>query len=103
MLLWWKAWDPEGAPGDACVRDPDGTPLALDPESAAGRALIEDAMAHMLGPDGLDADGLKIDFTARTPSGTRSAARRAVLGLRPAARAAGGRLPGGEDGPSRTR
>jgi hypothetical protein len=70
VLLWWKAWDPEGAPDDACVRDPDGTPLALDPESPRGRAIIEDAMAYMLGPDGLDADGLKIDFTARTPSGT---------------------------------
>jgi hypothetical protein len=28
----------------------------------------------MLGPDGLDADGLKIDFTARTPSGRALAA-----------------------------
>jgi hypothetical protein len=69
VLLWWKAWDPEGAPAEACVRDRDGTPLALDPESPAGRALIEDTMAFMLGEDGLDADGLKIDFTGRTPSG----------------------------------
>ena len=29
----------------------------------------------MLGPDGLDADGLKIDFTARTPSGRALAHR----------------------------
>jgi hypothetical protein len=70
VLLWWKAWDPEGAPAEACVRAPDGTPLAIDPESPAGRAVIEDAMAYMLGPDGLNADGLKIDFTGRTPSGT---------------------------------
>jgi hypothetical protein len=70
VLLWWKAWDPEGAPAGACVRDPGGAPLALDPESAEGRSLIEDAVTFMLGPSGLDADGLKIDFTARTPSGT---------------------------------
>ena len=70
VLLWWKAWDPEGAPDEACVRDPDGRPLALDPESPAGRAVIEDAMTYMLGPDGLNADGLKIDFTGRTPTGT---------------------------------
>jgi hypothetical protein len=69
VLLWWKAWDPEGAPASACVRDRDGTPLAIDPESPGGRAVIEDAMAFMLGPEGLDADGLKIDFTGRTPSG----------------------------------
>jgi hypothetical protein len=69
VLLWWKAWDPEGAPAEACVRDPSGTPLGIDPESPEGRAVIEDAMTHMLGPDGLNADGLKIDFTGRTPSG----------------------------------
>ncbi len=69
VLLWWKAWDPEGAPADACVRDPEGTPLAIDPESPKGRALIEDAMARMLGTDGLNADGLKVDFTGRTPTG----------------------------------
>jgi hypothetical protein len=69
VLLWWKAWDPEGAPADACVRDPDGRPLAIDPESPRGRAVVEDAVTYMLGTDGLDADGLKIDFTGRTPSG----------------------------------
>ncbi|MDN3352067.1 hypothetical protein [Actinomadura sp. DC4] len=67
VLLWWKAWDPEGAPAEACVRDPEGRPLAIDPESSAGREVIEDAMAFMLGD--LDADGLKIDFSGRTPSG----------------------------------
>ncbi|MFI6262510.1 hypothetical protein [Micromonospora sp. NPDC051006] len=70
VLLWWKAWDPEGAPDDACVRDPDGVPVALDPESPLGRSIIQDAVRHMLDPDGLNADGLKIDFTGRTPSGT---------------------------------
>ncbi|MEU4565229.1 hypothetical protein [Micromonospora sp. NPDC023956] len=69
VLLWWKAWDPEGVPAEACVRDPEGTPLAIDPESPAGRAAIEEAVTRMLAPDGLDADGLKIDFIGRTPSG----------------------------------
>jgi hypothetical protein len=69
VLLWWKAWDVEGAPPDACVRAPDGTPVALDPQADACRELIEDVMAYLLGPDGLDADGLKVDFIARTPSG----------------------------------
>ncbi|WP_158890934.1 hypothetical protein [Amycolatopsis anabasis] len=69
ILLWWKAWDPEGAPPEACVRLPDGTPVALDPESPRGRELIEEAVGFLLGPGGLDADGLKVDFLARTPSG----------------------------------
>jgi hypothetical protein len=69
VLLWWKAWDPEGAPDAACVRDRDGTPIAIDPESPEGRSVVEDAMAFMLGDGGLGADGLKIDFTGRTPSG----------------------------------
>jgi hypothetical protein len=30
---------------------------------------MRETMHTILGPDGLDADGLKIDFTARTPSG----------------------------------
>jgi hypothetical protein len=68
VLLWWKAWDSEGAPSQACVRLPDGTPVALDPEHPLGAATVVDAVEHMLGT--LGADGLKVDFLARTPSGT---------------------------------
>jgi hypothetical protein len=70
VLLWWKAWDPEGAPPEACVRMPDGTPVAIDPDSTAGAELVRAAVTRMLAADGLDADGLKIDFTAAGPSGT---------------------------------
>jgi hypothetical protein len=69
VLLWWKAWDPEGAPESACVRDARGRPVALDPDHPDAAALITDAVEYMLGRDGLAADGLKVDFTARTPSG----------------------------------
>jgi hypothetical protein len=76
VLLWWKAWDPGGAPAEACVTLPDGTPVALDPEHPLGRRIVVDAVTHMLGD--LDADGLKVDFLAKTPSGTalRHAGRR---------------------------
>jgi hypothetical protein len=70
VLLWWKAWDPEGLPHELCIRSPDGTPLALDPTNPAARDALSAAIANMLAPEGLDADGLKIDFTARTPSGS---------------------------------
>jgi hypothetical protein len=67
--LWWKAWDPEGLAPELCIRNPRGEPVAFDPTNPAARELLRESVAHMLAPDGLDADGLKIDFTARTPSG----------------------------------
>jgi hypothetical protein len=69
VLLWWKAWDPEGLAPELCVRNRDGAPVALDPENPAARDELRAVVHRMLAPDGLDADGLKIDFTARTPSG----------------------------------
>lgn len=69
VLLWWKAWDPDGAPAETCIRGPGGTPVALDPDSADGAALVTRAVTGMLSADGLDADGLKVDFTGASPSG----------------------------------
>jgi hypothetical protein len=69
VLLWWKAWDPEGLPAELCIRNPDGAPVALDPTNPAAREELPRIVARMLAPDGLDADGLKVDFTGRTPSG----------------------------------
>jgi hypothetical protein len=69
VLLWWKAWDPEGVPAELCIRDPDGTPVGLDPTNPATCELLRAMVARMLAPEGLDGDGLKIDFTARTPTG----------------------------------
>jgi hypothetical protein len=68
-LLWYKAWDPEGLAAELCVRNVGGAPLGIDPSNPAARAELASIVVGMLGPDGLDADGLKIDFTARTPSG----------------------------------
>jgi hypothetical protein len=69
VLLWWKAWDPEGLDAELCVRNPDGIPVALDAGNCAARAEVARVVRSMLSPEGLDADGLKVDFTARTPSG----------------------------------
>jgi hypothetical protein len=69
VLLWWKAWDPEGLAPELCIRDPDGVPVAVDPTNRAAREELGRQLRELLGPDGLDADGLKVDFTARTPSG----------------------------------
>jgi hypothetical protein len=69
VLLWYKAWDPEGLPDEWCVRSAAGIPIAIDPTHPAAEAVIRRSIRRMLGPNELDADGLKIDFTARTPSG----------------------------------
>jgi hypothetical protein len=70
VLLWWKAWDPEGLPPELCIRNADDVPVAVDPTNPATREALRQIVARMLARDGLDADGLKIDFTARTPSGS---------------------------------
>lgn len=69
VLLWWKAWDPEGLPAEECVLDTRGRAVAVDPESRAYRARLRRIVAHLLGPGGLDADGFKVDFTQRAPVG----------------------------------
>jgi len=69
ILLWWKAWDPEGLPPELCVRNAAGTPVAFDPSNPDACAALRAQVHAMLAPDGLDADGFKVDFTARTPSG----------------------------------
>jgi hypothetical protein len=51
------------------VRNPDGEAVAFDPSNPAAREELRRVVHRMLAPDGLDGDGLKIDFTARTPSG----------------------------------
>jgi hypothetical protein len=81
VLLWWKAWDPEGLPERWCVRSEAGTPLGLDPTNPEARDAVRAAVRTMLAPDELDADGLKIDFTARTPSGVATRHHGATWGI----------------------
>ncbi|WP_051425494.1 hypothetical protein [Jiangella gansuensis] len=69
VLLWWKAWDPQGLPVEECVTDPAGHPVAVDVANPAYRERLAGIVAQLIGPDGLDADGFKIDFTQRAPSG----------------------------------
>jgi hypothetical protein len=69
VLLWVKAWDPEGLPDEACILTASGARLAVDPESTAGEAALRTATRRILDPADMDADGIKLDFTARTPTG----------------------------------
>jgi len=69
VLLWWKAWDPEGLSTDLCVRNAAGMPVAADPSNPGYEAALRAAVRLMLSAEGYDADGFKVDFSARTPSG----------------------------------
>ncbi|QDW63359.1 hypothetical protein [Oerskovia sp. KBS0722] len=69
VLLWFKAWDPEGLPADECVLDPSGRPVSVDPSNPAYLERLAAVVTHLVSPQGLDADGFKVDFTQRAPSG----------------------------------
>ncbi|MFF9564483.1 hypothetical protein ACF1AJ_14150 [Leifsonia sp. NPDC014704] len=69
VLLWFKAWDPAGLPPELTVRDAFGRPVAVDPSNPAYLDALREQVTGMLSADGLDADGFKVDFTQRAPSG----------------------------------
>ncbi len=81
VLLWLKAWDPEGVPVEECVTHAGGLPVAVDPTNPAYERRLRASVRHMLSPEGYDADGFKIDFTARIPSGPGLHSHRPVWGL----------------------
>ncbi len=69
VLLWWKAWDPQGLPVEDCVVDAAGKPVTVDPANPTYLRRLESIVHYLLSPEGLDADGFKVDFTQRGPSG----------------------------------
>jgi hypothetical protein len=79
VLLWLKAWDPEGVPPDECIRAADGTVLAVDPAHPTFRRRLA-AQVHTMLHD-FDADGFKIDFTHLIPRGPGAASAGGRWGL----------------------
>lgn len=69
VLLWLKAWDFEGLTVDECITNAAGVPVAVDPTNQNYRKRLKASIHNMLGTSGYNADGLKLDFTARIPSG----------------------------------
>jgi hypothetical protein len=81
VLLWWKAWDPSGVPLQECILDAAGRPLCVDPANPAYQRRLRRIVENLLTPDGLDADGFKIDFTQRAPSGQTLVAADGAWGI----------------------
>lgn len=69
VLLWLKAWAPEGLPVDECAVNTAGLPVSVDPTNPVSVKRLRKSVHALLSQDGLDADGFKIDFSARIPSG----------------------------------
>lgn len=69
VLLWLKAWDPEGLPIAECVTNAAGLPVACDPSHPAYERRLRERIQQIISSDGYGADGFKIDFTARLPAG----------------------------------
>jgi hypothetical protein len=81
VLLWWKAWDPGGLPLEECVLDAAGHPISADPANAAYRSRLGRIIHNLLSTDGVDADGVKVDFTQRAPSGQTLVAADGAWGI----------------------
>ena len=69
VLLWLKAWDPEGLPAEECITNAAGLPIACDPSNPRYERRLRAAVRQMISPRAYGADGFKIDFTARIPAG----------------------------------
>ena len=69
VLLWLKLWDPEGLPPEMCITNAAGLPIAVDPTNPGLARQLRASIQRLLSPQGFNADGLKIDFSARIPSG----------------------------------
>jgi hypothetical protein len=81
VLLWLKAWDPEGVPVDECITNAAGQAVAVDPTNPAYERRLRSVVRRMLSGDAYGADGFKIDFSARIPSGPGLCLHGAAWGL----------------------
>lgn len=67
VLLWLKAWEPEGVPQEECIIGANGVPVSVDPGNPTFAKRLAQQVRFMLRD--LDADGFKIDFTHLIPRG----------------------------------
>jgi len=66
VLLWIPLWHPEGLPPGWCIHR-DGKPYKADPRNPDYLHHLADHVRFLLHTEGLDADGLKVDWTNQGP------------------------------------
>lgn len=69
VLLWLKFWDPEGLPVDECITNAQGQIVSVDPTNPKFIQRFRHSIEFLLSDQGAGADGFKVDFSARIPSG----------------------------------
>lgn len=81
VILWIKAWDPQGLDDDECIIR-KGESVSPDPTSDKYRKRLRKGLHYMLSPQSgcLNADGLKIDGTNCMPVGQDIITRGNVYG-----------------------
>lgn len=67
-LLWFKLWDREGFDDSLCVKADNGA-MRIDPSNPEAAERIRANVKRLLSPEGLDADGFKLDFAFFNPEG----------------------------------
>lgn len=70
VLLWLATWLCEGLPDKWCIFA-NGVKIAADPTNPEYRSYLREQVRHLLSPEGLDADGFKIDQLGYSPSERR--------------------------------
>lgn len=70
VMLWIKAWDADGLPGDECIQL-DCNPVAADPTNPKYVARMKAYIRRLLSPEEgcYDCDGFKVDFFNCFPRG----------------------------------
>ncbi|MFZ2654004.1 MAG: TIM-barrel domain-containing protein [Victivallales bacterium] len=69
VFLWLATWNPGGL--DDVLKMPHGSGLSdcCDPTNPVFRERLAEAVTQAISPDGLNADGFKVDFTGDLPRG----------------------------------
>lgn len=81
VLLWLGTWNPISLPPAMHMKHEPGLKDVLDPTAPAFRRELVRCIHHAISPDGLDADGFKIDFTGDMPRGPGYHPHRPLWGL----------------------
>lgn len=69
VLLWLAAWNATGLHASQRMPHDPGLPDLCDPTNPLFRARLRRAVEHCISPQGLDADGFKVDYTGDMPRG----------------------------------
>lgn len=69
VFLWLATWNPGGLDEGLRMPHDAGAKECCDPTNPVFRQQLADAVAYCVSPEGLNADGFKVDFTSDVPHG----------------------------------